>query len=350
MVIGRIPFIQDGIANILAKATNGLSVVLEHRYYGESMPTQNLSTESLRFLTTEQAVADTAYFAEHVVFPGFENRQLMASNTPWIVYGGSYAGGFAVCIYIILIRMYAQVSAGANYKFFKYPKALCRIKYPDIFWGAISSSGITEAFVEFWQFYEPMRLFGPQDCISTDQKLVNILDNIMIGRNDSVLTRRLKGLFGVADLSHDDDFAIMVANGIAAWENLVWDPRADMDMFWEFCGNITVTDRLLYPQTAALRETAEEMIVLGGWQHELQTLINPMLNLVGYLNLTSVSPCIEKKQTIEQCLGHYNVTCYQQDDIHQTWRTWPYQKCTQYVLFLFRFFLEMLILILITIR
>lgn len=94
--IDRIPFIQDGIGNILAEATNGLSVVLEHRYYGESLPTRNLSTESLRFLTTQQALADTAFFARNAVFDGFEDQNLTAPNAPWILYGGSYAGGFAV--------------------------------------------------------------------------------------------------------------------------------------------------------------------------------------------------------------------------------------------------------------
>jgi hypothetical protein len=32
----RLPFLDTGIADILAKATNGLGVVLEHRYYGTS--------------------------------------------------------------------------------------------------------------------------------------------------------------------------------------------------------------------------------------------------------------------------------------------------------------------------
>ena len=34
----RLPFLDTGIVDILAKATGGLGVVLEHRYYGEFMP------------------------------------------------------------------------------------------------------------------------------------------------------------------------------------------------------------------------------------------------------------------------------------------------------------------------
>lgn len=38
------------------------------------------------------AVADNAYFAQHVSLPGF-NASITAPNTKWILYGGSLAGG-----------------------------------------------------------------------------------------------------------------------------------------------------------------------------------------------------------------------------------------------------------------
>ena len=91
---GRLPYLQKGILHQLAEATNGVGVVLEHRYYGTSFPTPDLSTENLRFLTTQQALADTAYFAENVVFEGLENKNLTAPETAYIAYGGSYAGAF----------------------------------------------------------------------------------------------------------------------------------------------------------------------------------------------------------------------------------------------------------------
>lgn len=90
----RLPFLQKGIVHQLAEATGGIAVVLEHRYYGTSFPTPDLSTENLRFLTTQQALADTAFFAENVVFEGFEDQNLTAPHTAYIAYGGSYAGAF----------------------------------------------------------------------------------------------------------------------------------------------------------------------------------------------------------------------------------------------------------------
>lgn len=44
----RMAILDTGIVDILANATNGLGIVLEHRYYGTSIPVQNFTTDSLR--------------------------------------------------------------------------------------------------------------------------------------------------------------------------------------------------------------------------------------------------------------------------------------------------------------
>jgi hypothetical protein len=94
----RLPILQKGIVSILSRATNGIGVILEHRYYGKSFPVPDLSVHSLRFLDTRQALADTEYFARNVRFPGLEGFPLKPDQAPWIVYGGSYAGSFVVYI------------------------------------------------------------------------------------------------------------------------------------------------------------------------------------------------------------------------------------------------------------
>jgi hypothetical protein len=48
MLIG--PVIQ-----IMMQKFNGLGVILENRYYGQSYPYNTSSTDELRFLTTEQS-------------------------------------------------------------------------------------------------------------------------------------------------------------------------------------------------------------------------------------------------------------------------------------------------------
>ena len=81
--------LQIGLHHELAKATNGIAVLLEHRYYGHSLPVLVRNVEAFRFLTVEQAMADQAYFARNIVFPGKEHLNLTAPNTPWFAIGFS---------------------------------------------------------------------------------------------------------------------------------------------------------------------------------------------------------------------------------------------------------------------
>lgn len=75
------------------EATNGLGIILENRYYGESWPFESSTTDELRFLTTEQSIADNVFFAQHATFPGaVGNESLNSPASPWILYGGSLAG------------------------------------------------------------------------------------------------------------------------------------------------------------------------------------------------------------------------------------------------------------------
>lgn len=64
-------------------------VAVEHRFYGVSMPTPDLSTESLIYLSSRQAIADIAAVQEYIA------RQYNARRHKFIVIGGSYAGSLA---------------------------------------------------------------------------------------------------------------------------------------------------------------------------------------------------------------------------------------------------------------
>jgi hypothetical protein len=102
--IGRLLYIDTGVAGRLAKATNGIAVLIEHRYYGESFPVKNLTNESLRFLSVPQALADFVSFAKEVKFAGVSD-DVTASKTPWIAYGGSYSGALVVSLKLSAVRM-----------------------------------------------------------------------------------------------------------------------------------------------------------------------------------------------------------------------------------------------------
>lgn len=299
------PYLQKGILAQLSQATNGIGVVLEHRYYGESFPTSDLSTENLRFLTTQQALADTAYFAQHVVFEGLEDQNLTAPNVPYIAYGGSYAGAFV---------------------------AFLRVLCPDIFFGAISSSGVTKAIYDYWEYYEPIRQYGPRDCITTTQKFTHIFDNLLSqsksAHGNSNLIDEYKDVFGLGNLTYNDDFASVLATGISGWQSRNWDPAVNSPAFSYYCGNIT-SNSILYADTAEKESTVRRLIAAGGYGKEAWYLTNRLLNFIGYVNVTAVAPCARGGQTQDECFTSHNATFYAQDDITQQWRSWPYQYCTE---------------------
>lgn len=71
----------------MASELNGTLYYTEHRYYGSSHPTNNTSTENLRYLSVDQALADLAVFIGHIKAssPDLENSGV-------ILVGASYSG------------------------------------------------------------------------------------------------------------------------------------------------------------------------------------------------------------------------------------------------------------------
>lgn len=286
---------------ILAQATNGVGVVLEHRYYGTSLPTSNLSTENFRFLTTDQAVADQAYFSSNIVFPGLEHLNLTASATAHIAYGGSYAGAIV---------------------------AFLRKLYPEATWGAISSSGVTEAIYDYWQYYEPVRQYAPSDCVATQAKLINFMDNIL-QKNDSKEVQQLKSAFGLENMTYSDDFAQVASGGIGYWQSNNWDPAVGSPGFGYYCGNIT-SDELLWPHYANQSLTAAALIEAGGWGNESESLTNRALNWFAWTNNENVPGC---EDSLDECYGYHNSSATKytdKDNSNYDSLSWNYQICTEY--------------------
>ncbi|KAI1723582.1 serine carboxypeptidase s28 domain-containing protein [Ditylenchus destructor] len=94
---------------------------LEHRFYGKSQPKEDVSVENLKWLKSEQALADAAVFVKAI------NKARDLTNTKWIVFGGSYPGNLA---------------------------AWFRFKYPDLVYGAIASSAPVLAKVDFFEYLQ----------------------------------------------------------------------------------------------------------------------------------------------------------------------------------------------------
>jgi len=106
-----------------AKKNNAAMILLEHRYYGKSYPTQDLSVKNLNWLTSRQALADLASFVT-------STNQKFSIKGRWVALGGSYPGSLA---------------------------AWARLKYPHLIHAAVSTSGPLRAKANFYEYLEVVK-------------------------------------------------------------------------------------------------------------------------------------------------------------------------------------------------
>ncbi|KAF2774000.1 extracelular serine carboxypeptidase-like protein [Teratosphaeria nubilosa] len=219
--------LQTGIIQILMEATSGLGIILENRYYGKSYPFNTSTTDELRFMSTEQSVADNAYFAMHVTqssFPGI-NACLAAPATPWILYGGSLAGA---------LTAFSLHEYGGD---------------EGVLWGGIGSSATTKAKLAYVEWYDPIQKYGPQDAVGSINAIVDKIDQVFDSQ-DATAIHEMKSVFGLQDLTSNADFAQVIAWPLGGpfdyptntWQELGWDSDltgSGSDDFWYFTENIT---------------------------------------------------------------------------------------------------------------
>ncbi|KZV92277.1 hypothetical protein EXIGLDRAFT_692920 [Exidia glandulosa HHB12029] len=277
---GRLPFLDTGIVDILTKATNGLGVVLEHRYYGLSIPVLNFTTDSLRFLNNNQSAADSANFMANIKFPGIDD-DLTAPGTPWIYYG---------------------VRARA---------AHMRVLYPDLTFGAIASSAVTHAAIVFWEYYEVIRLHAPTDCVARIQRTIELVDRIL---QVKLLRKPLKKLFGLEDLEHDDDFASVLEAPLGGWQARNWDPAVSGTSFEAFC--------------SVLEGEQLQPVKLGPFELDAAAL-----NYAAYVKAYVRRNCPEG-YNVEECFGTYDTAKYSDVSLASDWRLWMFQVCTEWGYFM----------------
>ncbi|XP_011160112.1 putative serine protease K12H4.7 [Solenopsis invicta] len=114
-------YLQGGLMYEIGVKYGGLMYYTEHRFYGQSKPTKDISSENLQYLNADQGLADLAYFIET------KKKEKNLENSTVIVVGGSYAGNMA---------------------------AWARLKYPHLIQGALASSAPVKAKADFYEYYE----------------------------------------------------------------------------------------------------------------------------------------------------------------------------------------------------
>ncbi len=95
------------------------------RFYGESHPTEDASTENLKYLSSRQALADFAHFHDLMIV-----KYKMTQRNKWICFGGSYSGALS---------------------------AWLRQLYPNVVVGAVASSAPVLAKFDFLEYVEVVK-------------------------------------------------------------------------------------------------------------------------------------------------------------------------------------------------
>ncbi|CAJ2513734.1 Uu.00g018530.m01.CDS01 [Anthostomella pinea] len=137
----------------------GAVILLEHRYWGESVPFDTLTAETLQYHTLPNAVADMINFAQNVDCEFCE--------------GGNFAAYHA-------------------------------------------SSAVVEAIEDFWEYFTPIEAGLPRNCSADVKRVIRHIDTVLASNDTDDITT-LKTRFGLAALEHDD-FAHQLTYPLLEWQ------------------------------------------------------------------------------------------------------------------------------------
>ena len=85
-----------------------------------------------------------------------------------------------------------------------------RVLYPDLVFGAISSSGVTHATLDDWRYFDIIRQYAPASCIAQVEKTIDEVD-AFITSPKAETRHAIKAVFGLQNLTYDPDFASLLS-------------------------------------------------------------------------------------------------------------------------------------------
>ncbi|KAJ2008008.1 hypothetical protein H4R26_000444 [Coemansia thaxteri] len=172
--------LSDGWIDELAKRTNGLSVLLEQRFYGGSIPGplvgDGLSDSAMwRYLTVEQMMADVKQFVEQAgTIPELTHSTLRHGRAlaplSVVLVGGSFAGSLM---------------------------AWTKHQYPNLEALVISSSAPLNIVDDFWEFDKMAAQRLP--CAKTLSQVIRAIDEA-IDRGNATHIAELQRRFGLENV------------------------------------------------------------------------------------------------------------------------------------------------------
>jgi serine protease 16 len=156
-------FIQSGLPATLAKTYNGALFGLEHRYYGKSLPFEELTAKNLKYLTSEQALNDLVHFVRNIQNP--ITKKKFDLKTRFITIGGSYAG---------------ELSAWA------------RMSFPEVFLGAHASSAPLNVKDDFFEYDQEVQKAIGSDCLPYFKEVSDFAESIILSKDNEKIKNMKK--------------------------------------------------------------------------------------------------------------------------------------------------------------
>ena len=136
----------------LAEKYNALLVALEHRFYGESIPMNSVDTETYhKYLTVDQALKDLDSFTHW-----YTKERSLPEGTKWFVFGGSYPGALS---------------------------SWYRNQYPQSSVGSLSSSGVVNCIVDYYQFDEQVTAAVGNQCSDRISEIQKSFEKLILDDN-----------------------------------------------------------------------------------------------------------------------------------------------------------------------
>ncbi|WP_454784847.1 S28 family serine protease [Legionella sp. WA2024007413] len=169
----------NGAIRNYAQKFHAKLIALEHRYYGESLPFNSLSTQNLRFLTTEAALDDLAYFQRRIT-----NEKNWTGK--WVAFGGSYPGSLS---------------------------AYYRLKFPYLVVGALASSAPVMAKEDFVEYDAHVTQVAGSQCANQMRAAVSTVEASL---SDATKWNQMKALFDASAVEDPVDFLYLIADTGAA--------------------------------------------------------------------------------------------------------------------------------------
>ncbi|MCJ1316208.1 hypothetical protein MMC15_001528 [Xylographa vitiligo] len=235
---------NETITGLYAEAIGGAVVLLEHRYWGDSSPYQELTTKNLQYLTLKNSIADLTHFASTVQLPFDLKNSSQAAKAPWVLSGGSYSGALSA---------WTESTA------------------PGTFWAYHASSAPVEAIYDYWQYFYPVQQGMAQNCSSDVSLVIDHIDGVLTNGTKTQI-QELKTMFGLQHVEHNDDFASALQNGPWLWqENSFTTGYSGFFQFCDFVEGVANEDHPVDPGPSGVGLTK----ALAGYAKWMNTTLLP---------------------------------------------------------------------------